>query len=205
MQRRKLYNETTFKHPPHSPVYFRRLSNFTDKEIRLRLDSYTKFLFVRHPFKRIVSAYQNKLKGGWTSLNERYAKNIIKKYRNKSATFESFPNVTFKEFADYIIDLPRSRHQRKFNGHWKSVFDICLPCNIEYDFIGKLETFQDDIKLLTNKTSLGRIIQEIPFAKPRSENLALEYQSQLTKYDLIQLQLTYELDYRLFDYPYSIE
>lgn len=37
-----------------------RLSQFKPEEIRLRLDTYFKFVFVRHPLERVVSAYENK-------------------------------------------------------------------------------------------------------------------------------------------------
>jgi hypothetical protein len=37
-----------------------RLSQFKPHEIRQRLDTYFKFMFVRHPLERVVSGYENK-------------------------------------------------------------------------------------------------------------------------------------------------
>jgi chondroitin 4-sulfotransferase 11 len=49
------------KHNPHDKNNFRTLRDYSVKE-RIRLVSeYKKFLFVRHPFKRIVSAFYDRL------------------------------------------------------------------------------------------------------------------------------------------------
>ena len=52
----------------HFPVHYQLqskylvpLSRYNSTEIRRRLQNYFKFLFVRHPFERIVSAYEDKL------------------------------------------------------------------------------------------------------------------------------------------------
>jgi len=37
-----------------------RLSQLKPDDIRLRLKTYFKFLFIRHPLERVVSAYENK-------------------------------------------------------------------------------------------------------------------------------------------------
>ena len=41
--------------------YLTRLSRFPPQEIQGRIKSYFKFMFVRHPFERVVSGYEDKL------------------------------------------------------------------------------------------------------------------------------------------------
>ena len=45
---------------------------------------------------------------------------------------------SFADFVKYFLKYPNS------NFHWRSVFWQCQPCRIEYDFISKQETFQED-------------------------------------------------------------
>lgn len=51
----------------HRLHVFRRLDNYTSEEIRYRLDNFMKFMFVRHPFERLLSAYRNKFNQNYSS------------------------------------------------------------------------------------------------------------------------------------------
>jgi hypothetical protein len=44
--------------------YIRELSSYKPKEIEFRLKNYYKFMFVREPLERLVSAYRDKMKRG---------------------------------------------------------------------------------------------------------------------------------------------
>ena len=44
----------------HHYKVFRRLNSYTRSEAEFMLSNYTKFLFVRHPLERLLSAYRNK-------------------------------------------------------------------------------------------------------------------------------------------------
>ena len=64
----------------------RRLSSYTEQEIRERLDTYSKIPIVRHPFERLLSAYHDKIKEGRTSrMFERFANYAVHQYRQDSA------------------------------------------------------------------------------------------------------------------------
>lgn len=45
----------------HSPGIFPNLENFTESDRENILENYTKIIFVRHPFERVLSAFRNKL------------------------------------------------------------------------------------------------------------------------------------------------
>lgn len=192
----------------HRSHVFRRLNNYTDEEIRYRLDHYLKFMFVRHPFERLLSAYRNKFNSNYSSseyFHLRYGRQIVRQYRI-NASEESLTkgsDVTFNEFVRYVIDPKTAAAVGGFNEHWKPVSELCLPCTIRYNVIGKYETLMDDAWLVLEKARLGWI------GFPRSErpssttSLVEEFFNQLTQEELMHLYHIYELDFRLFDYHAS--
>ena len=67
-----------------------------------------------------------------------FGRNIISRYR-RDAKAESLAignDVTFPEFVTYLTD-PQIRVNR-VNEHWDQYYQLCHPCHIHYDFIGKL-------------------------------------------------------------------
>lgn len=189
----------------HRLHVFRRLNNYTGEEIRYRLDHFMKFMFIRHPFERLLSAFRNKFNQNSSSsdyFRSRYGRQIIKQYRT-NATGESLArghDVTFREFVQYIID-PRTTARTAFNEHWRPMVDLCLPCTIQYNVIGKYETLMDDAWLVLEKAQLSRLVSFPRSDRPSSTNsLIEEYTNQLTKEELLHLYHIYEMDFRLFDY-----
>ena len=114
-----------------------------------------KFLVVRHPFERVISAYMDKLADYTRDLKYRggyyyamYGADIVAKYRQKYQ--EKFPKnplfmrkePSFVEFIEFLIETPVS----KYDEHWKPQFILCPPCHFKFDVIVKMETFDRDTK-----------------------------------------------------------
>ena len=109
-----------------------------------------KFLVVRHPFERVMSAYMDKLEDYQRDLKFRggyyyamYGADIVAKFRHKYQ--EKFPKnplfmkkePSFVEFAEFLIETPVT----KYDEHWKPHFILCPPCHFKFDVIVKMETF----------------------------------------------------------------
>jgi dermatan 4-sulfotransferase 1 len=71
-----------------SDKILRRLSNYTSEEIQYRLNNYYKFMFVREPLERLVSAYRDKMFRD-DEYVPMFAPVIIKKYRHSNQTDSS--------------------------------------------------------------------------------------------------------------------
>lgn len=189
----------------HRPHVFRRLNNYTGEEIRYRLEHFMKFMFIRHPFERLLSAYRNKFSQNSSSsdyFRSRYGRHIIREYRINASedSLMRGHDVTFREFVQYIID-PRTIARSVFNEHWRPMVDLCLPCTIQYNIIGKYESLMDDAWLVLEKARLSHMVSFPRSERPSSTNsLVEEYTSQLTKEELLHLYHIYEMDFRLFDY-----
>jgi hypothetical protein len=128
----------------------RPLEGFSEKQIEYRLKNYFKFIFVRHPLDRLASAFRDRLKSDHTMPKRLFSKRIIRKYRDKeTATEQGNQDVQFKEFVRWIVD-PRNRPSR-YNFHWRPQTDLCLPCHIDYDFIGHYETLSSDAAVVLER------------------------------------------------------
>ena len=189
----------------HRIHVFRRLSNFSSEEVQHRLEHFMKFIFVRHPFERLLSAYRNKFHQNYSSsqyFRVRYGTNIIRKYRphasNESLQFGH--DVSFIEFVKYLVD-PETISKTHFNEHWRPMMELCSPCHIHYDVIGKYETLLDDAWLVLRKAGLNHLIEFPQSQKASSTNsLVDDYIASLTQQQLSDLYQIYQLDFALFNY-----
>ena len=108
-----------------------------------RLNTYYSFLFVRHPFARLLSAYRNKFLDpipGSDWFQRSIGKLILKKYRNDMPVLQQDEGkgVTFEEFVRYIIDTYERYGYGDYDNHWQLINNICTPCNVKYNYIGKV-------------------------------------------------------------------
>jgi len=117
-----------------------------------------KFIIVRHPFERLVSAYRDKLAG--FSRNEHYLsmrKHIIQKYRKRSKDKSAIPS--FRESVDFVLDelkkMEAGVSKIMIDGHFMPYSRRCIPCAMNYDVIIKFETLEQDSQYLIDQCQLG--------------------------------------------------
>ena len=137
-----------------------------DELVRLNNTNIFKFMFVRHPFERLVSAYNSKLERPKTrkaSKNERKILIMqIRKYQEKNMNMSSndpclatsssqFP---FSCFVDYVLEEAK-------NTYWWPYTELCRVCHVQYDLIGHVEDFHDDFQILQEKFSANKVLMEI--------------------------------------------
>ena len=104
---------------------------FQPEEIVNRLQNYRKFLIVRDPLERFVSAFHNKLVDeNWSApyFKNLYGKVIQKKYRsNETLVSKVGEGTTFEEFVRYVIATSKT-DAKNLNEHWASESQLCHPC-----------------------------------------------------------------------------
>ncbi|XP_045863216.1 carbohydrate sulfotransferase 14 isoform X2 [Meles meles] len=115
------------------------LADLRPEEIRYRLQHYFKFLFVRDPLERLLSAYRNKF-GEIREYQQRYGAEIVRRYRAGAGPSPAGDDVTFPEFLRYLVDEDPER----MNEHWMPVYHLCQPCAVRYDFVGSYERLEAD-------------------------------------------------------------
>ncbi|XP_072379231.1 carbohydrate sulfotransferase 11-like isoform X1 [Diabrotica undecimpunctata] len=176
-----------------------KLSQLNLLEVKECLRDYTLFLVARHPFERLLSAYRNKfLDNSPTNkyFKLRYGKHIIGKYRQhpSKADLQTGANVTFREFIQYLI-----KEGVRTNEHWAPIYDLCLPCTLNYTFISHYETITDDSTTILRMVKAPNLVFPVTKSKRTKDNLRFYFQ-QLSIYEIEFLYKLYEADFKLFGY-----
>ena len=110
-------------------------------EVKTRLQGFTKFIVVRNPFTRLVSAYRNKILQPARHKFRKRLKSYLQSI--KSAEFhKEYPS--FESFIKLVLSDSKFAN----NVHWNNYFERSHPCQVDYDYILKLETMQNDLKVL---------------------------------------------------------
>ena len=182
----------------HRGDLWQRLSQYTEEQISERIQTYFKFLFVREPLHRLLSAYKDKFMRRDRNCSNLARKQIVKLYRPQDYKPGNYDhnNVTFAEFIRYFSnDIPR-------NQHWRQYEQLCHPCVINYDFIGHLETLEDDAPLLLKMAGIDDRVTFPPIHKSTGSDEVLEYFSQVPPRYVLRLGELYRNDFEMFGYDY---
>ncbi len=162
-------------------------------------DLYT-FAFVRHPFERLVSGFEDKLvynrpAGYYNKLSDKLDSN-------------------FTLFVDYLLEQMDNMTSRgcvmtkgrcMTDQHFSPYYSWCGYCDVDYDAIGKAETFSEDLRYVVIKSGLEGVVDGDDFglkvhSVKHKENRAKEYFAQLTEDKRQRLYEYFKLDFELFDY-----
>lgn len=163
-----------------------------------RLRPYTRVLFVRHPFERLVSAFEDK--AGRPRDRERffydvYWDQIAAANKGNSSNAST---ISFSQFVDYLLRVPVTQ----WDDHWAPYYSRCEPCLFHYNFIGHLETAPEDLALLWRKMGLQPPNSTLLMprnATPRRQR-SRRYFEQLTEEQIDGLYQRYYYDFELFGY-----
>ena len=111
------------------------------------------FMFVRHPFERLVSAYRDKFelgaKNNW--MYKMYAADILNITEKSMDKTEKYLNTiyrkvvnlarpTFPQFVSYLL----LTEIEDYNDHWIPYWLQCHACGQKFDVVGKFETIKED-------------------------------------------------------------
>ena len=178
--------------------------HISDGNVKERFQNYTRFMFVREPFQRLLSAYRDKFKNPdhYKEKWMKYERKMIRKYRPETPEggLESGEVVvTFKEFIGYLIT---NGMEEGFDWHWKPFENICRPCFLTYDFIGRYEHLQDDANFLRKEGNTQIKKPFPPMQESKSDTELVDYYSTLPPEWILRLGEIYEIDFKLFGYPF---
>ncbi len=190
------------KRPVHTPRLWKHLSEYNTWGNSKRLATHFKFIFVREPFHRLLSAYKDKFFGKNRVYTNRFRQTIIKAYRPQDVETVGTKtnNVTFTEFLKYIVTS--SNHFAR-NPHWRKYQHLCFPCTFKFDFIGHFETLADDAAYMLKKAGID---DRVAFPPVRSSSAAsdfMTYYSQVPRDIIFKLREVFKSDFEMFGYLFS--
>ena len=129
------------------------------KENLVRQNSF-KFLFIRNPYSRVYSAFVDKLLPPnpyfWKVLGVKSITQFRKNPSSKSRT--TGYDVTFAEYVKYVIKSLQTK--KDLDAHHIPIFDKCEPCAVEFDYIGKMESFPEDSMYILKKMELNSTVEK---------------------------------------------
>ncbi len=188
------------------------LSKYSIENIFDKIKNYYKVMFVRCPLRRLLSAFRDRfeIKKYREAFRRLHGRAAIKQFR-KNATKEALHkanDVQFDEFLQYITNQAR-RHQT-LNTHWNTYQKNCRPCLVEYDFIGKLETYESDMKYLLSKianTTVKPIQQQYgpsSYNTNKDTNAAYnEYYGKIPSGIMQDVREVFGIDFDLYGYDFD--
>ncbi|XP_014679421.1 PREDICTED: carbohydrate sulfotransferase 14-like [Priapulus caudatus] len=185
--------------------YVQRLSTIKDsrKKAAILNNATTKFMFVRHPLTRILSAYRDKIAD--KADDQRFRKSYLRKNPKLGKISTS---VSFVQFLNHVLGTLTEQLEM----HWARMVDVCNPCVINYDFVGKHESMRDDSAELLRRTGLAESIdfpvRNATYKKATSSDdvtLMRTYYKQVPLDLARQLHAKYEADFLLFNYTFPYE
>ena len=186
-----------------------KLLKLHENDIKWRKNIYFSFVIVRHPFDRLFAAYRNKLLDPHVrGFREQIGSSILRMFRTglSQKEYASGKNVSFTEFVNYII----ARHDKQtfwqLNEHWQLINKLCSPCMMKYNYIGKMETLEDDAEAILKQLGLEN---EIKYPSHdgsyhhKTEDVMRSFYSQLPESTIRKLYEVYKEDFLAFGYNIS--
>lgn len=150
------FNEDLYRGKLRKKMHLDFEVNYRTPENTAKLENYFSFAFVRNPWQRIVSAYLQfirwKERQGATQLarTDSLGLSVLQMINLMNNDF------SFASFVNFVKNIERN-HTEHTNHHWRSQVGrlaIDGPFAIDYNFIGRLESIEDDFSHIANRLSL---------------------------------------------------
>ncbi len=187
---------------------FQNNHSLTDAKRVQKLKNYGKFIIVRHPLQRILSAYLDKLSSPLLRQLPEYDKgmhvfrhDIMKRYHPDKYSYWVENNHTELSisFQDYIMWLNdfSPMNLTLLNEHFSPQYDNSQPCRVRYHFYGNFDNFKEDFTLILNEFKIDASIL-LELLPPKKGD------STLRRIDLFWSPLPSELKHKLYS-QYKID
>ncbi|XP_069951057.1 carbohydrate sulfotransferase 11-like isoform X2 [Cherax quadricarinatus] len=186
-----------------------KVASSTWKRVWLKMTSSTAAVSnttTRHPLRRVVSAYRDKLYAPSDMEDMDISAHIKKTLTQKFGTSSTHTKDDVVSFADYIrlITHQEDDEDISWDGHWRPIHQMCNPCGIDYDFIGKFENLHEDMNHVLQWLGVDKIVRElpVPMKNTGADHLASFYLKNLSSSLRKSFLAHYFLDYLSFEYEF---
>lgn len=126
---------------------------------------------------------------------------IVKNFRpNASKKSRALGNdVTFKEFVQFLLTPKLSRQNNEYDRHWERFHNLCHPCVIKYNWIGKYDSMNEDADNVLKIIGANVTFPRVPASGKTKKNVPDQFKS-LPKEFITKLYKIYQKDFEMFDY-----
>ncbi|XP_070198058.1 carbohydrate sulfotransferase 11-like isoform X2 [Littorina saxatilis] len=185
------------------------LRSFTRPESEHRLSNYYKFMFVRNPLERLLSAWRNKFQTNMStsvSFRRYFVQVIVRQYRNDSQQLDKKSldsvQIRFDEFLRFVVD--QAEKGAVLNDHWERFHKLCHPCTVRYDFVGRYEHLEEDAMRVLKSVHADRMVRfperSAVYKHSRTTEVMREFYKDIPASLLKRVYRCYQEDFQLFNY-----
>ena len=165
---------------------------FRQSCLRRSQSAYYKFAFVRNPFDRLVSCYEDKVRTpvqhhGHYFFDTGYNRTVIRTLFGRSFR----PDMSFREFLELVNRIPDILADAHFRSQYSMLYKRRrrIP-----DFVGKFENLNEDWMSLADRFGLPHLTQKNP---TRRKDLGCYFSTP----ELVELAFArYRRDFEHFEY-----
>ena len=184
----------------------------------IRRNKFLSVSFVRHPFERLVSAYNDKIYENGVYIK----KTGYEKWFKNDRSFSSFVNLVLHEYqTNCNPSKPKTSKigsnwditncESKINRHWRPFGFRCSYCDINYDVIGRMENWNDDFNYIIRKRKLEKYFPiqkadnfQYHASKQNTTQATMDHFSKLSKKQKDDLYKMFRTDFEMFNYNAEI-
>lgn len=174
-------------------------------DLRILVDilngDYFKFCFVRNPYERLASAYRDK-------INRKIRRRRADDKKPKSEILQALERdpddleaeISFADFIQAIQSLHESVGPRKLDRHWCPQHIMIMADAIDYDFVGRMENFRNDLLSIASRVNLPLTESSMPHRKASPESNRVKTGELIDRRSEKIIQHIYVDDFRRFNY-----
>ena len=184
----------------HDRRHFKTLNEYPYRAAMKMVDEFFSFLFVREPFERLLSAYKDKFFPGKKIFHRNIGTRIIKMFRPRASARarKRGDDVTFAEFTDFLVHVSRGQGDE----HWRSYYNLCHPCLINYDFVGHFEDLKEEGPYVLKRAGVKSFVAFPPYIASNTTSELLAFYSQIPRDNIAGLADVYRSDFEGFGYDF---
>lgn len=136
--------------------YLDNLNQQAPQRVDAILDSSVKFMFTREPYSRLFSCYVDKVftpRPFYSRLRDSILLLTRPGWDNIPQGRSCAVDVSFAEFFRFVVFSVEKNVA--VDPHFLPMYQSCRPCEINYEFLGKMETFWRDTNFLLHERGLN--------------------------------------------------
>ncbi|XP_042858504.1 carbohydrate sulfotransferase 11-like isoform X2 [Penaeus japonicus] len=123
----------------------RRLVKRSSEGVLASVRKTVRIMTVRNPLTRLVSAYRNKFRDGKRfGVHHKKGKRTFLRHALKHLPADR--NKNRLSFPDFLTHVVKSHKEGRVDMHWQTFSYLCSPCQLDYNYVTKLEQQTDELR-----------------------------------------------------------
>ena len=148
-----------YKHPFEVPIPSVLTLKHTGYDPRGNYIDWFRFMFARNPYSRLLSIYVDKLLVPNPVHWKMNGKDSIQMFRKNASrmSLKCGHDPSFLEYVQFVVWSLQTG--KKIDNHFRTASEMCMPCRMNFSFIGKMENGKDDFIYVLKQFGLDSVVR----------------------------------------------